>query len=72
MEEVIIKDREFKEKLAQLINESGLPAFILKPSVKEVYEQLNILEQQQYQQVYNDLNKDKEKEGEVQNDTMER
>lgn len=49
MEEVIIKNGEFKQKLVGLINESGLPAFILKPTFKEIYDQLNVLEQQQYQ-----------------------
>ena len=50
MEEVIVKNMEFKQKLAGLINESGLPAFILKPTFKEIFEQLNVLEQQQYQE----------------------
>ena len=50
MDELIIKEREFKEKLVQLINESQLPAFVIKPMLKEMFEQVNVLEQQQYEQ----------------------
>ena len=60
MEEVIIKNGEFKQKLVGLINESGLPAFILKPTFKEIYDQLNVLEQQQYQEAL--ASKEKEEE----------
>ena len=49
MEELILKEREFKEKLVELINNSNLPAFIIKPTLKELFEQLNLLEQQEYQ-----------------------
>ncbi len=48
MEELIIKEREFREKLVELINSSNLPAFIIKPTLKDLYEQVNILEEQQY------------------------
>lgn len=58
MDELIIKEREFKEKLVQLINESQLPAFVIKPTLKEMFEQVNVLEQQQYEQAC--ANKDKE------------
>lgn len=51
MEDIIIKEREFKEKLVQLINESQLPALILKPILREMFEQVSILEQQQYKQI---------------------
>lgn len=61
MEEIIIKEREFKEKLVKLINESGLPAFAIKPTLKEMFEQVNILEQQQYKQACNERDKKEEK-----------
>lgn len=50
MEEVILMKREFEENLVELINESKLPAFILKPIIKDLLEQLNLLEQQQLEQ----------------------
>lgn len=49
MDELILKEREFKENIVQLINTSGMPAFILKPIIKELFEQLNLLEQKQYE-----------------------
>ena len=50
MRELILKEREFKMKIIDLINNSNLPAFILKPTLKDLYEQLNDLEQQQYEE----------------------
>ena len=50
MEEVILKEREIREKIIEIINNSGLPAFMLKAVIKELYEQLNIIEQQQYEE----------------------
>lgn len=50
MEEIILKEREFKEKLIQVVNSSELPAFIIKSDLKEMYEQVTLLEQQQYEQ----------------------
>ncbi len=68
MEEVIIKNMEIKQKLADLINESELPAFILKPTFKDIYEQLNLLEKQQYQKVV----ASKEKKEEAKENDLER
>lgn len=63
MEEIIIKEREIKEKLVELINSSGLPAFMLKSMIKDLYDQLNALEQQQYD-IALENKKKKEKEAE--------
>lgn len=49
MDELILKEREFKKNIVNMINTSGMPAFILKPIIKELYEQLNLLEQKQYE-----------------------
>ena len=49
MEELILKEREFKEKIIELINSYNLPAILIKPVIKEVLEQLTIIEQSQYQ-----------------------
>lgn len=61
MKELILKERETKEKIVQVVNESGLPAFILKPILKEFYEQVVVLEENQYQQALN--SKQEEKKG---------
>lgn len=50
MEELILKEREVREQLVELVNSSQLPAIILKPMFKEVLEQLNIIEETQYNQ----------------------
>lgn len=49
MDELILKEREFKKNIVNMINTSGMPAFILKPIIKELFEQLNLLEQKQYE-----------------------
>lgn len=50
MDELILKEVEYREKITNLTNEIGLPAFIIKPIIKDLFEQLTNLEQQQYQQ----------------------
>ena len=60
MEELIIKEHETRENLVKLINECGLPAFLLKSMIKEVYEQLEIIAQQQYTQAQEVVKKIKE------------
>lgn len=59
MDELILKEREFKENIVQMINTSGMPAFIVKPIIRELFEQLNLLEQKQYEDAC--INKNKEK-----------
>lgn len=61
MEEVILIKKEFEEKLVKLINESNLPAFILKPIIKDLFDQLNILDQQQLEQAQRNKKEEKEK-----------
>lgn len=62
MEELIIKEREVKQKVVDTINNSSLPAFILKPIFKDMYEQLCTLETQQYEEAKAKMEKSKEKE----------
>lgn len=50
MEEIILRERELREKIVEVVNSSKLPAIIIKPVLKEVLEQVLISEQQQYQQ----------------------
>lgn len=61
MEEIILMKREFEENLVELINKSKLPAFILKPIIKDLFEQLNMLEQQQLEQAQK-IKEEKDKE----------
>ena len=61
MEELIIKEREFKEKITELINNCGLPAFIVKPTIKDIYQQVENLENQQYNQAL-EIQRQKEEE----------
>lgn len=50
MDELILKERETREKVVELINNSGLPAVMLKPIFKEMYDQISNIEVQQYNQ----------------------
>lgn len=50
MEELILKENKFKEDIVDIINNSELPALIIKPILKELFEKICLLEQQQYQQ----------------------
>lgn len=62
MNNIILKHRKFKEDLVNLINEAELPAFILKPVIDELLEQLKQLEETQYEQAVELQNQNKEKE----------
>ena len=61
MEQIILKEREIKEKMVGLINNSGMPAFMLKNIIKELYDQLNIIEQQQYEEALKNKQEKKSK-----------
>lgn len=43
-----MRHREFKADLISLINESGLPAFVLIPVVEQALSELKAIEEQQY------------------------
>lgn len=58
MEELILSKREFEENLVEIINKSNLPAFVLKPIIKDLFEQLNLLEQQQLEQAQKNKKED--------------
>ena len=53
--DLIILERQTKEKLAEVINASGLPAFVLKAMMQDFFNQLNILEEQQYQEAMGNI-----------------
>lgn len=62
MEEIILRERETKEKIMNAINESQLPAVLLKSILKEFLEQIVVLEQKQYEKAVEiKINKEKAK-----------
>ena len=58
---------ETKESIVKIVNESGLPPFLLEPILKEIYNQVSILKQQELEQskkqYENSLKNEKEKKG---------
>lgn len=53
--------REFKDKIVEAINESGLPAFALIPVIERALGELNRIEEEQYQndkKAYEEASKD--------------
>lgn len=63
MDELILKERETREKVVDLINNSGLPAVMLKPIFKEMYDQISSIEAQQYNQALANKKEKKSKKG---------
>lgn len=63
---------ETKEKIVKVINESGLPPFLLEPILKNLYDQISILKQRELekskQEYENRLNQEKEKKGAKENE----
>lgn len=45
---ITIKIQELKENLAKLINESGLPSYIIEPIIKDFYQEIYKLNQAQF------------------------
>lgn len=64
MEELIINERKFREDFANLINNAKLPAIIIKPIIKDMFEQLTIQEQQQYELAIKNMEKKGEQKDE--------
>ena len=58
---------ETKENIVKIINGSGLPPFLMEPILKDLYNQISILKQQELekskQEYENSLNQEKEKKG---------
>lgn len=46
---IIIKLRETENEIVKIINDCNIPAFILKPVFERILNQLQILEQQEYE-----------------------
>ena len=58
---------ETKGNIIKIINDSGLPPFLLEPILKDLFNQISILKQQELekskQEYENSLNQEKEKKG---------
>lgn len=50
MDELLIKQKKLGEQIASLINSANLPAFIIKPVIKDLFDQLDKIEEEQYRQ----------------------
>ena len=57
-----VRKEEFESSLVQLINNSGLPSYILEPIVKNYYSELKELSQIQTKQEREQYEADKSKE----------
>lgn len=58
---IIVREKEVRQQIMQIINESNLPAFIVRTILKDYYEQLEPIEQQQYQEALAEEQKKEEK-----------
>lgn len=65
MEELMIKEEEAREKLVAVINDLQLPAFILEPIIKDIYQQIAQSKAEQLAQAKINQNKKSKKEKEV-------
>lgn len=45
---ITLAQREFKDKIVQAINDSGLPAFIISPVLRQALDKVEEIEEQQY------------------------
>ena len=63
---------ETKENIVKIINESGLPPFLLEPILKDLYNQVSILKQQELeksrQEYENSLKQEEKKKGAKKNE----
>lgn len=67
MEELIIKEREFRMGLVNLVNNSNLPAFIMKSTLKEILQEVTEIANRDYETAIAQMQeKEKEEEKEEQ------
>lgn len=59
---ITIKKMEFEKSLAEVVNQSGLPPFILRPIMQEALTQVTQLEAQQLQNDISEYQKSLEEE----------
>ena len=64
---IILQINEFDTKLISLINKAGLPAFLMRPTIEKVYNNLLQMEQQEYNTALNQYQEKLKKEKDVKN-----
>ena len=65
MEELIVKEKELRDKIGKDIQESNLPAMMVLPIIKDALTQLQQIYEMQYNQSKEIIdNKEKNKKGE--------
>lgn len=62
MDEIVLEERKLRESLASILNEIKLPAVIKKYALREMLEQLNIIEQKEFEQAVEAKKKNEAKE----------
>lgn len=69
MEELIIKEKEFRMGLVNLVNNSNLPAFIMKSTLKEILQEVTEIANQDYETALTQMQeKEKEEKEEQENE----
>ena len=61
---IIIVLNETEEKIVEVLNESSLPAFIIKPMLEKILNQVNLLEQKEQDEAIKTYNAQLLKAGE--------
>lgn len=62
---IILKLKDFEEKVVNLINESELPAFMVRPAIEKIYNQILMNEQKEVNtalEQFNDKKGEKDEE----------
>ena len=67
MDEIILKEREVREKISEILNNSNLPSVMLKPILMDFLQVIKISEMQEYEQAKN--NKEERIKKEAENET---
>lgn len=62
MDEIVLDERKLRESLANLLNEIKLPAVIKKYALREMLNQLDIIEQKEFEQALEAKKKNEAKE----------
>lgn len=62
MDEIVLEERKLRESLASILNEIKLPAVIKKYALREMLNQLDIIEQKEFEQALEAKKKNETKE----------